>query len=153
MLAAPIHAPVGCAHMLDDGKPTIREEQARRLAESMKRQLGAFCPLLGERDVIELMLNADGQLWVDRLSQPMTAVGKLAASTAESFIATVASTLRSAVTRENPILECELPAEPPFDGSRFEALIPPVVPGPVFTIRRKASAVFTLEADRSGCSG
>ncbi len=131
--------------MMDDGKPTIREEQARRLAESMKRQLGAFCPLLGEPDVIELMLNADGRLWVDRLGQPMKAVGKIAASTAESFIATVASTLRSAVTRENPILECELPAEPPFDGSRFEALIPPVVSAPVFTIRRKASAVFTLE--------
>ena len=131
--------------MRDDGKLTIREEQARRLAESMKRQLGAFCPLLEERDVIELMLNADGRLWVDRLGQPMKAVGKVAASAAESFIATVASTLRSAVTRENPILECELPAEPPFDGSRFEALIPPVVSAPVFTIRRKASAVFTLE--------
>ena len=131
--------------MTDDGKLTIREEQARRLAESMKRQLGAFCPLLRERDVIELMLNADGRLWVDRLGQPMKAVGKIAASAAESFIATVASTLRSAVTRENPILECELPAEPPFDGSRFEALIPPVVSAPVFTIRRKASAVFTLE--------
>jgi type IV secretion system protein VirB11 len=91
------------------------------------------------------MLNADGRLWVDRLGEPMRAVGKIAASAAESFIATVASTLRSAVTRENPILECELPAEPPFDGSRFEALIPPVVSAPVFTIRRKASAVFTLE--------
>src|ERR1700761_4927121 len=129
---------------MDYSTPTIREEQARRLAESMKRQLGAFCPLLEERDVIELMLNADGRLWVDRLGQPMKAVGRIAASTAESFIATVASTLRSAVTRENPILECELPAEPPFDGSRFEALIPPVVSAPVFTIRRKASAVFPL---------
>jgi type IV secretion system protein VirB11 len=62
-------------------------------------------------------------------------------ATAESFIATVASTLRSSVTRESPILECELP----LDGSRFEALIPPVVSAPVFTIRRKASAVFPLD--------
>ena len=31
------------------------------------------------------------------------------------------------MTRENPILECELPLDSPFDGSRFEALIPPVV--------------------------
>src|SRR4029077_13475344 len=138
--------------MTDDGKLTIREEQARRLAESMKRQLGAFCPLLEERDVIELMLNADGRLWVDRLGQPMKAVGKLAASTAESFIATVASTLRSTVTRENPILECELPTVHPFHGARFEAVIPPnVSPGPVFTIRRKASAVFPLaEYERQG---
>ena len=129
----------------------MRDEPARRLAEAMKRQLGAFCPLLLERDVVELMLNADGQLWVDRLGQPMIPVGRIAAVTAESFIATVASTLRGTVTRENPILECELPDEPPFLGARFEALVPPIVSGPVFTIRRKASAVFTLEEyERAG---
>ena len=130
---------------------SMRDEQARRLAETMKRQLGAFCPLLLEYDVVELMLNADGQLWVDRLGQPMIAVGSIAAVAAESFIATVASTLRGTVTRENPILECELPDEPPFHGSRFEALIPPIVSSPVFTIRRKASAIFTLkEYERAG---
>ena len=32
-----------------------------------------------------------------------------------------------------------------LDGSRFEAMIPPVVPSPVFTIRRKASQVFTFD--------
>jgi type IV secretion system protein VirB11 len=71
----------------------------------------------------------------------MQPAGTMPPATAESFIATVASTLRSTVTRENPILECELP----LDGSRFEALIPPVVSAPVFTIRRKASAVFPLQ--------
>ena len=107
----------------------------------MKRQLGALCGLLHESDVVELMLNADGTVWVDRLGQPMQPAGTMPPATAESFIATVASTLRSTVTRENPILECELP----LDGSRFEALIPPVVSAPVFTIRRKASAVYPLQ--------
>jgi type IV secretion system protein TrbB len=127
--------------MGDSGKTSTREEQTRRLAESMKRQLGALCGLLHESDVVELMLNADGTVWVDRLGQPMQPAGTMPPATAESFIATVASTLRSTVTRENPILECELP----LDGSRFEALIPPVVSAPVFTIRRKASAVFPLQ--------
>ncbi len=137
--------------MIDGGKISMRDEQAQRLGEALKRQLGAFCPLLMEHGVVELMLNADGRLWVDRLGQPMIAVGTMAAMTAESFIATVASTLRGTVTRENPILECELPDAPPFHGSRFEALIPPIVSGPVFTIRRKASAVFTLnEYERDG---
>jgi type IV secretion system protein TrbB len=90
----------------------------------MKRQLGSFCGLLHESDVVELMLNADGVVWVDRLGRAMQPVGMMPPATAESFIATVASTLRSTVTRENPILECEFP----LDGSRFEALIPPVVP-------------------------
>jgi type IV secretion system protein VirB11 len=44
------------------------------------------------------------------------------------------------VTRESPILECELP----LDNSRFEAMIPPIVAAPVFTIRRKALKIFTL---------
>jgi type IV secretion system protein VirB1 len=130
--------------MIDHGKPSTREEQARRLAESMKRQLGAFCPLLLERDVVELMLNAGGRVWIDRLAQSMMPVCKIAVATVESFIATVASTLCGAVTCENPIIECELPDEPSFGGSRFDALIPSVVSSPIFTIRRKAFAVFTL---------
>jgi P-type conjugative transfer ATPase TrbB len=137
--------------MMDQGKPSSREEQARRVTESMKRQLGPFCALLTERDLVELMLNADGTVWADRLGQGMSPVGTMQPASAESFIGTVASTLRSTVTRDSPILECELPAYPPFEGSRFEALVPPVVSAPVFTIRRKASAVFTLgEYERQG---
>ena len=126
--------------MGDPANVSLRSEQRHRLSESMRRQLGPFCALLEESDVVELMLNADGTVWADRLGQPMRPVGTMPAATAESLIATVASTLRSTITRENPILECELP----LDGSRFEALIPPVVSAPVFAIRRKASAVFPL---------
>lgn len=126
--------------MAEPIKLASRDEQARRLGESLRRQLGGFCALLSEPDVVEVMLNADGRVWVDRLGQPMQPIGAMRAETAEFFIATVASTQRTTITRENPILECELP----LDGSRFEALIPPVVSAPVFTIRRRASAVFTL---------
>ena len=131
----------------EDIQPSAREEQARRLAETLRRQLGTvLCGLMQAPDVVELMLNADGRVWVDRLGKGMAPVCNMAAPTAESLIATVASTIRSTVTRENPILECELPLVPPFNGARFEAVIPPnVSPGPVFTIRRKASAVFRLE--------
>lgn len=134
--------------MAEETQPSAREEQARRLAETLRRQLGAtLCGLMQAPDVVELILNPDGRVWVDRLGQGMSSVCMMAPATAESLIATVASTLRSTVTRENPILECELPLVPPLDGARFEALIPPVVsPGPAFTIRRKASSVFKLEA-------
>jgi type IV secretion system protein TrbB len=139
--------------MAEDLQPSAREEQARRLAETLRRQLGAtLCGLMQAPDVVELMLNPDGRVWVDRLGQGMSFVCMMAPATAESLIATVASTIRSTVTRENPILECELPLVAPLDGARFEALIPPVVsPGPAFTIRRKASSVFRLEAyERQG---
>jgi hypothetical protein len=122
--------------MTDEGKPSTREEKARRLAESMKRQFGQFCEFLTEPGLVELMLNADGTVWADRLGIGMTRIGTMRRASAESFIGTVVSTLRSTVTRENPLLECALPLEAPFDGSRFEALVPSVVQATVFTIRR-----------------
>lgn len=125
---------------MSDERPLARDESARRINESLRRYLGQFAAHLSDPSVIELMLNPDGTVWLERLGEPMRPIGSMAASQAESFISTVASTLRSVVTRESPVLECELP----LDGSRFEALVPPVVSGPTFTIRRRASAVFSL---------
>ena len=67
------------------------------------------------------MLNADGRVWADRLGQAMQPVCHMAPASAESLIAIVASTIRSTVTHETPILECELPLAAPFGGARFEA--------------------------------
>ncbi|WP_258086856.1 P-type conjugative transfer ATPase TrbB [Xenorhabdus bovienii] len=118
-----------------------RTEHDRRIMEKLKRELGSvICGLLDDPTVIEIMLNPNGTLWVERLGQPMKHIGSFAASQAESLMATVASTLRTQITAANPILECELP----LDGSRFEALIPPVVASPTFTIRKKAVKIFTL---------
>src|SRR4051794_40940369 len=119
---------------------SVPQERARRVHEKLRRELGAqVCSFLESSDVVEVMLNSDGGLWVERLGQPMERAGTMSASQAESLMATVASTLRTTITRDNPILECELP----IDGSRFEAMIPPVVSAPVFVIRRRASRVFT----------
>jgi hypothetical protein len=53
---------------MQDGSLSTRDEQARRLAESMKRQLGQFCSILIDPDLIGLMLNASGTVWADRLA-------------------------------------------------------------------------------------
>jgi type IV secretion system protein TrbB len=89
---------------------------------------------------VEIMLNADGTLWIERLSAGMECIGTMLPSQAESVICSVAAYHKEIVTRENPIFEGELP----LNGERFEALIPPVVSAPVFTIRLKASKIFTL---------
>lgn len=117
------------------------EERSERSDERIRQMLGPqICGLLAEPSVIEVMLNPDGTLWVERQGAPMECVGELAAHRAEGAIRTVATLMKTTVTRDNPILECELP----LDGSRFEALMPPIVARPTFTIRRKASRVFTL---------
>ncbi|WP_284948045.1 P-type conjugative transfer ATPase TrbB [Acidisoma cladoniae] len=118
------------------------DEFLRRMAEKLRRELGPqICGFLDDPDIIEIMLNPDGTLWIDRLGGEMEQVGTMSAMQAEGLMGTVASTLRTTINRENPVLECELP----LDGSRFEAVIPPIVAAPSFTIRRKAVKVFTLE--------
>lgn len=118
-----------------------RAEHDKRIAEKLKRELGPqICELLVDPSVIEIMLNPDRTLWVERLGASMEKIGSMPASRAEALMGTVASTLRTQITAINPILECELP----LDGSRFEALIPPVVSAPTFTIRKRASKIFTL---------
>ena len=97
------------------------------------------------------MLNADGPVWADRLGQGHEPVGRCRLPAAESLIATVAWTLRSTVTRDNPILECELPFLAPFRAHASKPWFRLSFRRPVFTIRRKASAVFTLdEYERQG---
>lgn len=123
-----------------------KKEAAQRIVEAMRRQLGPdACAILQEDGVFELMLNPDGTLWEDRHGSGMRCVGTMGAGAAESFIGHAASLLGAVVTRESPILECELPGGEPFFGGRFEALIPPVVSTPSFAIRLKPSRVVPLE--------
>lgn len=120
----------------------MNDEVSRRIAEKLRRELGRqVLGYLEEPDVIEIMLNPDQGLWVERLGQPMERVGDMSPLQAESLMATVATVLKTTIDAHNPILECELP----IDGSRFEALLPPIVASPVFTIRKKALQVFSLD--------
>ena len=97
---------------------------------------------LHDPEVAEVMLNPDGKLWIERCGQGMTHAGDLTPEAAEAFLASVAATLHTTITRDHPIVEGELTL---LDGSRIEGLLPPVVAAPVFSIRKKASMVFTLE--------
>jgi len=117
-------------------------EKQERVREKLLRELGPnIRAALADPQVIEVVLNPDGKLWVERLGEEMQTVGDMAASNAESLMATIASSLSTTITRERPVLEGELPT----DGSRFEGMIPPIVVRPSFAIRKKASRVFSLE--------
>lgn len=113
-----------------------------RQSEALRRAMGAdILEPLRDPQVIEVMLNPDGTLWVDRLGAGMQCTGTIDPVRALTIVNTVAAMLETVVTPERPILECELP----LDGSRFEALIPPLVERASFALRKKALLVFTLD--------
>jgi type IV secretion system protein TrbB len=108
----------------------------------IERDLGPdLLAALADPKTIEIMLNADGKLWQERLGENMRQIGTLSASRAESIIKTIAGFHGKEITKGRPLLECELP----IDGSRFAGQFPPIVSAPTFAIRKKAVALFTLE--------
>jgi type IV secretion system protein TrbB len=120
---------------------TRRQESESRVLLKLERELGPqICEALKDETVFEIMLNPDGNLWIERMGRGMERVGRMAPTQAESIITTVASMLKTVVTWHAPILLCELP----LDGSRFTGKMPPVVEAPSFTIRRHAIRVFSL---------
>lgn len=122
--------------------PSARRDHDSRIREQLVHDLGPqICGLLDNPRVIEIMLNPDGTLWVEYLGEEMKMFGEMSARRAESLIATVASALNETINAHSPTLQGELP----FYGSRFQALLPPVVAKPTFTIRQRAIMVFTLK--------
>ena len=120
---------------------TARETQERRVIEKFERELGDACKgYLADDDVVEILLNPDSTLWIERTTGPQIKVGTMSATQSEAIMSTLASIHQTTITRDSPSLSCELP-----DGSRFQGLIPPVSPlGPTFVIRKHATKIYTL---------
>ena len=101
---------------------------------------------LADPFVIEVMVNPDGSLRLDKLGQGRIDTGeRLAASEVERIIRLVASHVRAEVHADSPIISAELPPrEDGMSGERFEGLLPPVALGPCFAIRKPAARIYTL---------
>ena len=90
---------------------------------------------LAQDDVVEVMLNPDGRLWVDRLGEGLSDTGAtLGAAEGERIIRLVAHHVAGEAHARSPRVSAELPD----CGERFEGLLPPVVAAPTFAIRKPA---------------
>ena len=102
----------------------------------------AIAGFLEDPQIVEVMLNPDGRLWIDRLSEGLADTGeRLSAADGERIIRLVAHHVGAEVHAGAPRVSAELPET----GERFEGLLPPVVTAPAFAIRKPAVAVFTLD--------
>ena len=117
---------------------TTAEERRRAM---LKTAMGpAIAEALSDPAVIEVMVNPDGRLWIDRLGEGRSDAGlRVHPSETERIIRLVASHVRAEVHADNPIVSAELPS-----GERFEGVLPPVALAPCFAIRKPAAKIFTL---------
>jgi P-type conjugative transfer ATPase TrbB len=114
-----------------------------RGARMLRTALGpAIAAYLEDPGIVEVMLNPDGRLWIDRLSGGLEATDTvIAPADAERILRLVSHHVGAEVHPGSPRISAELPET----GERFEGLVPPVVAAPCFAIRRPAVAVFTLD--------
>ena len=94
---------------------------------------------LNDKNVFETYLNADGKLWCDGV-RGKSCFGYMKQNEALLAMNILATIQNTKIAPESPWLECEIP----IYGHRFSATIPPVSIAPTFSIRKKASKLFTL---------
>ncbi|WP_420812412.1 P-type conjugative transfer ATPase TrbB [Nitrosomonas nitrosa] len=116
---------------------TVKDRAKSKLERDAREILSA----LQDPETVEIMVNADGRIWQEKLGQKIQHIGNIQAAQVEAVIKTVAGFHGKEVNRFNPMIEGEFP----LDNSRFAGQLPPVVSSPTFAIRKKAIKIFTLE--------
>lgn len=130
--------------------PEAQDRRRTMLRTAMGKDIAKA---LADPAVIEVMVNPDGALRLDRLGEGRSDTGvRLGAAEVERIIRLVASHVRVEVHAGNPVVSAELPPrDEGMAGERFEGILPPVSQAPCFTIRKPAARIYTIDdyiADR-----
>lgn len=119
---------------------------ARRRAMLRTAMGPTIAAALADPAVIEIMVNPDGALRLDKLGD-----GRIETDTiydpgqTERIIRLVASHAHGEVHAGAPIVSAELPPHGEGAGERFEGVLPPVSEAPCFAIRKPAAKIYTLD--------
>lgn len=129
--------------MIGDTQGAPRKAVTDRQIQMLRTAMGPdIASALDDPEVVEVLLNPDGSLWVDRLGTGRSATGiNLAPAIAERVIRLVAACIGVEVHARAPIVSAELLE----GGERFEGVLPPIVRAPTFAIRKRAIGVIRLE--------
>ena len=118
------------------------EEAQGRRRQMLRTAFGpTIAAALADPSVIEVMVNPDGKLWIERATVGRQDTGeRIGSAEAERIIRLVAAHVRREVTDKTPIVSAELPET----GERFEGVMPPVSPAPCFAVRKPADVLYRL---------
>ena len=119
---------------------------AERSRAMLQTAMGpAIASALADPGVIEIMVNPDGALRLDRLGEGRCVTGvRYEPALVERIIRLVASHARAEAHAASPIVSAELPPHGDGAGERFEGVLPPVSLAPCFSIRKPAARVYRL---------
>lgn len=117
------------------------EGSLRRFA-ALRSALTPILSFLEDDTVLEVMLNADGTVWVDRAGRGMwCSQVRMAPADALRLLRLIAAEMDLELNAANPSLAAKLP----HWNARVQGAIPPIVEAPVFAMRKPAKVIFSLE--------
>jgi P-type conjugative transfer ATPase TrbB len=102
----------------------------------------ALAAALADPSVAEILVNADGAIWIDRAGEGLKATGAhMAAHDREAAIRLLAHAAGETVGPDQPLLSASLPGS----AARVQAVLPPLATGPVLAIRQRPARIHTLD--------
>lgn len=121
----------------------MRSLTADREREALLSDLG---PVIGralaDRAVVEVMVNPDGKIWLDKVGEGRVFTGEyMKPADAESVLRLLANHAGEVVNRDHPRVSATLP----LTGERFQGAFMPLVPAPAFAIRKRPEMIFRLD--------
>lgn len=122
--------------------PQINAISLDRKAAALRQSLGpVIASALAERLVVEVMVNPDGKIWVDRIGEGRSYSGHdMLPADAERILRLLADHAGEVVTRDRPRVSATLPQT----GERFQGIFPPISAAAMFAIRKRPEVIFTL---------
>jgi type IV secretion system protein TrbB len=127
---------------MNPGDRSPAAESLSRHHAALRTAVAPISPFLDDDGVIEIMLNADGHIWIEKVGLGMVLTKAVMTSDeALRMLRLVANSMTTELNDRNPSLAGKLP----LWGARVQASIPPIVEAPVFALRKPAKVVFALD--------
>ena len=119
--------------------PVVADRKVAALRQAMGPVIAAA---LADPKVVEVMVNPDGKIWVDRIGEGRAFTGeRMAPADADRILRLLADHVGEVVTKDRPRISATLPQT----GERFQGAFMPIVSSPAFAIRKRPEIVFTLD--------
>jgi type IV secretion system protein TrbB len=119
----------------------VSESRARR-SSALESALAPVAEFLDDPRVVEIMVNDDGIVWIDRIGEGITeTAARMAAAESDRLLRLCAAEALVELNAQQPSLAAKLPA--PWN-ARLQASIPPIVAAPAFALRKPPAVVFSL---------
>jgi len=124
--------------MMVETRSVVADRKIAALRQAMGPVIAAA---LADKRVVEVMVNPDGKIWIDRIGEGRSFTGELLGpDDANRILRLLADHVGEVVTKDRPRISATLPET----GERFQGAFMPIVANPAFAIRKRPEIVFTL---------